>query len=460
MKKKRILFIAIILLICLGVYLFAQRPANTVIKFCNAMKDFDKADASSCFVSEDAGIELPTEEEITDQISVYLKDCAKKITYTIDKTTVNKNSAVVSVTFTYVDASGIFSAAMADYMTKSLTLAFADMEEYAEEDLFYMIFKEKIEFAEPKMITSTIDFPCVKKNNVWKIQSLSDRTQYEILKILTCNISDIIESLDDNSKDDDSENKKTTKKNSSKSQENNVPKVTFSASIGEINGTVYCARQVYGEDEFGMYEAKTVPTCKLLPVETYELGVVSSFCYYDGYVYYIVSEEGSSDYSSWLYRCKPNWTGTELLDEIICTQYPFQMGERFFVIDNGVLYYRNYDAQNPPTAIHLETQTKYNSMPPKYMVDGEKRTYDVEIYNDIMFFTEDNIVYKIENGKKILLATNAYLDGGCTSDYFYYSEMDNIGYMVFLYRIPINGGEKELIDSKILMGGGGPYFSW
>ena len=259
-----------------------------------------------------------------------------------------------------------------------------------------------------------------------------------------------------------------------------VPNVTFSASIGEVNGKIYCAREAsYEVSQDGLYQSQNVPTCELLPIETSKFGIISSFCYYDGYVYYIESEGGSTDYSSWLYRCKPDWTGKELLDEIKCNWETLQItqdwdnyqeGERFFVIDNGVLYYDTYDPDTETTAINLSTMQKYKSKRPKYVIRDNGITYDrswengydIAIYNDITFFTDkNNNLYKMEDGNKLLLATNAYLDGGCTSEYLYYAEFNwEKSQDVKLYRVPLNGGNKEFIDSKMPAGGGGPYFCW
>ena len=254
-----------------------------------------------------------------------------------------------------------------------------------------------------------------------------------------------------------------------------IPDITFSASIGEINGTIYCAREAsYGVSQDGLYQTQNVPTTTLLPVTLGQYSMVSSFCYYDGYVYYVETEGGTTEYSSWLYRCKPDWTEKELLDEIICdweNTGVYQEGERFFVIDNGVLYYSWYGWNDSyVTTIDLSSLQKGKGKMPVYSINDNgvyhngiyPDEYDIKIYNDKIFFVDkNNKLYVIENGNKRLLANNAYLDGGLAGDYLYFAEWNwETDREVKLYRISLTNGEKEYIDSRMPAGGGGPYFCW
>ena len=252
-----------------------------------------------------------------------------------------------------------------------------------------------------------------------------------------------------------------------------TPKVTFSASIGEIDGTIYATRMNYTSEGNGVYKSQDIPTCRMLPVLDNEDHVISSFCYYDGYVYYIESENGSSCYSSWLYRCKTDWTEKELLDEMI---YDFENplnseeGARNFIIDDKVLYYRTY--LDMTTCIDLSTLEKYEAQQPVYKVVNGNKEYSnngdfegtVEIYNDIVFFTdEENNLYRQEGDNNVLIATDAYLDGGYTDEYLYYTEFDMYNSQeACLYRMPIDGNDekREFIDANMPAGGGGPYFCW
>lgn len=247
---------------------------------------------------------------------------------------------------------------------------------------------------------------------------------------------------------------------------------TFSAPINEINGTIYCARKVgYVIEDDGLYQNQDVPTCTLIPVEVGQYNMVASFCYYDGYVYYVETEGGSSSYNTWLYRCKPDWSGKELLHSIVIDESSVYEGERFFVIDNGILYYGSYGTDSEVTTIDLDTLQKGISKMPRYIIndngadhDGSySDEYDIKIYNNKTFFTDDskNLYMKDSNGNTTLLADHAYLDGGLAGDYLYYAEYNWQAYAgVKLYRISLITGEREYIDSTMPAGGGGPFFCW
>lgn len=231
--------------------------------------------------------------------------------------------------------------------------------------------------------------------------------------------------------------------------------VTFSSAIGEVNGRIYCARS-------------NVPTCEYLPVETSENTSIASFCYYDGYVYYIVSEAGTSDYSTWLYRCKPDWTENELLAEMISDpETGYWAGNRMFIIDNDVLYYGT--SRNVP-AIDLKTMEQSERTVPSYTAAGNTYTGSansdysgyIAIYNDTIFYTDNNSLYMVtEDGESRLLATDAYIDGGMACGYMYYSKYNyKNSNEATLCRINLSTGESEELHSKPTAGGGGPYFNW
>lgn len=232
--------------------------------------------------------------------------------------------------------------------------------------------------------------------------------------------------------------------------------VLFSAPIGEINGKIYCTR-------------KDIPTCEYLPIDIPAGTLLASFCYYDGYVYYIVSEQGTSDYSTWLYRCKPDWTEPELLSEMISNpETGYWAGNRMFIIDNNILY---YGTSRDVPAIDLNTMEISERTVPSYKAAGNtyigsaKEDYSgyIAIYNDNTFYTDNNNnLYMItSDGESKLLATDAYIDGGMACGYLYYSEYNykNSDEAV-LCRIYLETGAREELSSKRTAGGGGPYFNW
>lgn len=229
--------------------------------------------------------------------------------------------------------------------------------------------------------------------------------------------------------------------------------VIFSSTIGEVNEKTYCARKSsYGIDDNGLEQSGKI-IAEAIPIETGEYGIIASFCYYDGYVYYVESEGGTSDYRTWLYRCKPDWSGKELLysDDVNSPSY----GEREFIIDNNILYYGSYDPDKEVETIDLSTMKTSKGNMPKYNFGD---VIDMVVYNGKLFFIDENRnLYVEEDGNKRFLASDAYFDGGLAGDYLYYVEYN---YEARLYKISLTSGEKELIDSRMPVGGGGPYFCW
>lgn len=231
--------------------------------------------------------------------------------------------------------------------------------------------------------------------------------------------------------------------------------ITFSSVIGEVNGRIYCARN-------------NIPTCEYLPIETPADRSIASFCYYDGYVYYIVSEGGTSDYSTWLYRCKTDWTENELLADMISDPVTgYSVGNRMFIIDDDVLY---YGTSRKVTAIDLKTMEQSEKTVPSYTAAGNtysgsaKSDYSgyIAIYNDTVFYTDDRNLYMItDEGESRLLASDAYIDGGMACGYLYYSVYNYENYNeATLCRINLSTGATEELHSKPVAGGGGPYFNW
>lgn len=231
--------------------------------------------------------------------------------------------------------------------------------------------------------------------------------------------------------------------------------IIFSSEIGEVEGETYAVRGVR--------------SLQRLPVNTYGKEI-SSFCSYNGYVYYIITDEGSDGYSTWLYRCTNNWEDEELLDHIEFDPRHGN-GERYFVIDHNVLYYDTFGEDYEITCIDLSNMSKSEAECPKYSFNYNgatiERTYssgcNIYICNDVIYFTdEEKNLYKVNGDKTLFIAENAYLDGGYANGYLYYAEYDihQPGESAYLYRISDDGTNKNIVDSVMPSGGGGPFFCW
>lgn len=206
-------FLAVVMLVSLVGCSSASKPESTVTKFCDALKKLDTETASSYFVSGDWDIENSYTEEnaeeqniITEQFFEYFANCTKEMTYVLGETTTDGDKAVIPVTFTYVDASPVISATLGDFIAQALALEFSGADDSIMEELFSTIFIEKTESVSTGTATATVELVCIKQNDEWKIQELSDDALYKIFNIMCCNIDKVFESFRDNFSEDNSGN--------------------------------------------------------------------------------------------------------------------------------------------------------------------------------------------------------------------------------------------------------------
>jgi len=248
-----------------------------------------------------------------------------------------------------------------------------------------------------------------------------------------------------------------------------IPNVTFSAEIAEVKGVIYATRKAT-KTSSGMFDleerkaAGDIPTCKTIPIETAENEIVSGFCYYDKYVYYVVSTSGSSDYSTRLYRCKPDWTDSELICEDLYdleSEFPTP-GARDFVIDSGYLYYGNNTFDLPSLAKVEKDYPQYN------IPDSNTDRRYIQIFEDMIFYDDysddmNRKIYYYDGKESKLIAENAVLDGGYACGYLYFARTTETssGTGGMLYRYNLQTGETEEVhELELISGGEGPYFCW
>ena len=175
----------------------ASEPESMVTKCCDALKTFDIETASSYFVLGDLEIENPfTDENIDEQTIEYFTNHAKEMTYVLGETVAEGDKVVIPVTFTYADVSPVISAALADFLPQAFALAFSGADNSVTEDLFYSIFMEKTEYVSTETATATVEFVCIKQDNVWKIMDFSGDVQYEISNIISCNTVKALDSFE------------------------------------------------------------------------------------------------------------------------------------------------------------------------------------------------------------------------------------------------------------------------
>lgn len=179
----------------------SSKPEDVVSTYCNAMKAFDTEAASKCLVSGEPDFDdvLTSEEDganlADERIIKYFETNAAKMTYEVGTATVEGDTATVPVSFTYVDASSVMSAALGEYITQAFALAFSGADEATMEELFATIFLEKAEAAELGELTTDVVFQCEKVDDTWKITTPTDDDASVLSAVISGNITSVLESM-------------------------------------------------------------------------------------------------------------------------------------------------------------------------------------------------------------------------------------------------------------------------
>ena len=199
-EMKKVLSLVLALLLALSLAGCAgSKPETVVTAFCGAIQAFDLEKAAACMENGSADLEDPYDDAQAEgslssaQIMDYLKECASEMTYGITESKTDGDRAEVSVSFTYVDAGPVMSAALGEYITQAFALAFSGADDAQMEELFGSIFMEKTESVETGTASADVTFNCVKVNGDWKIASFTDEAEEAITEILTSRVAGTLE---------------------------------------------------------------------------------------------------------------------------------------------------------------------------------------------------------------------------------------------------------------------------
>lgn len=204
MKKLIAVALSALMVVSVAGCSSAGKPEDVVTQYCDALISYDGEAASSCFVSgsqasvvaEDEGL-VENKSDLMKQVEDYLAERVKETEYTVGESTIEGDAAVVPVTFTYVDATPVFSAAIGDYMSQAIALMFSGADDAVTEDLFGSIFVDKAKSVSVASDTVTIEFKCVKQEKEWRLESLDEDDQRKVESILSCNILEAVDSMGD-----------------------------------------------------------------------------------------------------------------------------------------------------------------------------------------------------------------------------------------------------------------------
>lgn len=159
MKKIGFLFLVLLLVTlsaCGG-----QKPENSVTSALNAMKADDIKTAQGYFIGDHAN---DLKKETDGKSEKMAKNLLQNLTFSIEKTSVNGDKAIVTTKITNVDMSKFMGA----YVKKLLGIAFSggsteDMDAQSDK-LLTTMFGEKND-----TVTATVDVELDKKDGEWKI---------------------------------------------------------------------------------------------------------------------------------------------------------------------------------------------------------------------------------------------------------------------------------------------------
>ena len=139
---KRVVSLALALLLALSlVGCSGSKPDTVVTTFCSAVQAFDFEKAATCMENGSEDLEDPYDDAemekdlSSEQVMTYLKECASKMTYKIGESKVDGESAMVPVSFTYVDAGPVITSALGEYITQAFAMAFSGADDAQMEEL-------------------------------------------------------------------------------------------------------------------------------------------------------------------------------------------------------------------------------------------------------------------------------------------------------------------------------------
>ena len=204
MKRTISLVVCILLLINLTSCGAKGKPEPIVRRFCDAMQSYDLAEMQKCTVF--TGDAVPTFFDDTAPASralyQYITECASKMEYTIESSSFSKDTGLVTVSFSYLDATTVVNSAIAEFVSQMFVFAFTNADDTIIEATFSGMLTNKAAEIEPTVLKEVVTFPCKYTDDGWKITEVPE----EILNILTCNIQSTGKALEALGTDDGTDN--------------------------------------------------------------------------------------------------------------------------------------------------------------------------------------------------------------------------------------------------------------
>lgn len=185
MKMKKLLSAMLLLVMSLSLSACSglNEAAVPVDEYFKAAKTLDTvAMEKQILPTNTEGIEknkelLQAEDDPFSKLFVdFMKDKAKKMTYSIKETKVDGDKATITVDTKYVDAGPLLKAVFGDLIMKMMGSALSGGEPSEEEakTMFTTVMNEQTAKFEETFKTKTIQIPVVKKDGKWYIEQVAE----------------------------------------------------------------------------------------------------------------------------------------------------------------------------------------------------------------------------------------------------------------------------------------------
>lgn len=201
-KKKRhislilLLLVVILALACSVAFYFTQRqkPVAAVEEFLTYMQKMDLDGMSRMLQSSD--LSALDNADIRDAAYTdFFRSINQKMTYEIKKNDFNIQSGTANVTvqIRYLDGSDIYKETISEFMRQivSSTISGETLEESQTSEKLAALLTEKAGQLEEKYAETTLTYPVINANGVWKIVALDEET----VKIMSANFKSVEEEI-------------------------------------------------------------------------------------------------------------------------------------------------------------------------------------------------------------------------------------------------------------------------
>lgn len=177
-------------LLLIGILLLAgcsaSKPESTVESFIESGKAFDTVQMASLLNPSDSGINdqlteaLGKENDSRNQFQKYFLDYFKgnaaKITYTVKESKIEKNDAVVTIDFKYIDGGPVLKTTLQDVFSKAYLAAQNDTPMQNEEigQMLVSSMQKNIEVNNATFTSKSLSIKLVKVDKTWYISELNE----------------------------------------------------------------------------------------------------------------------------------------------------------------------------------------------------------------------------------------------------------------------------------------------